>query len=122
MRAKGKKEINVLVGENIRYYREEAGFSREKLAELASVSPRFLADVELGFVGISLTTLKRLCEVLGISADRILWRQEDGDVTLLERLQHVDPAYLEPIGRLIQQQLELIALVTREETRKKTRN
>ena len=50
LRAKDKKEINILVGENIRFYREQANLSREKLAELFEVSPRFLADLELGFV------------------------------------------------------------------------
>ena len=34
MRANEKKEINILVGENIRIYREKSGYSREKLAEL----------------------------------------------------------------------------------------
>ncbi len=71
MRTKDKKEINITVGQNIRFYREKAGLNREKLSELIGVSPRFLADCELGFVGISLTTLKKICEVLGVSADKV---------------------------------------------------
>lgn len=72
MRAKEKKEINVLVGEQIRLYRDKSGMSREQLAELMGVTPRFVADAELGFVGVSLTSLKKICEILGISADRLL--------------------------------------------------
>ena len=68
MRAKEKKEINVLIGEQIRLYRDKSGMSRERLAELMGVTPRFVADVELGFVGVSLTSLKKICEILGISA------------------------------------------------------
>lgn len=40
MRAKEKKEINVLVGEQIRLYRDKSGMSREQLAELMGVTPR----------------------------------------------------------------------------------
>ena len=122
LRAKAKKEINVIVGENIRFYREQAGFSREKLAELVGVTPRFLADAELGFVGVSLTNIKRICEILGVSADRLLWKEENKNVVLSERLKYLGPEYLEIIEGLIQKQLEIIALAKREETKKKTRN
>ena len=122
LRAKEKKEINVIVGENIRFYREQAGFSREKLAELVGVTPRFLADAELGFVGVSLTNIKRICEILGVSADRLLWKEENKNVVLSERLKYLGPEYLEIIEGLIQKQLEIIALAKREETKKKTRN
>ena len=121
MRAKKKKEINILVGENIRFYREKMHISREDLAELIGVTPRFLADVELGFVGVSLTNIKKLCEVLGVSADRLLWDRGAEKVELSERLSHVPPEYMGVIDELIQKQLELIALATRQ-PQKKTRN
>ena len=40
---------NVEVGENIRLYREKAGYSRERFSKLMGVSLRFIADVEAGF-------------------------------------------------------------------------
>lgn len=110
MRPKEKKDINILVGENIRRYREKSGYSREKLAELIGITPRFLADAELGFVGVSLTTLKRICETLGISSDRLLWKQENKDISISERLSHVDPEFLDIIDELVQKQLEIIDL------------
>lgn len=122
LRAKDKKEINILVGENIRFYREQANLSREKLAELFEVSPRFLADLELGFVGASLTTIKKLCEVLGISADRLLWDRQAEPVDLTERFCHVPPAYQEVLIQLLLKQLELIALAGKEGERRKLRN
>lgn len=114
MRAKEKKQINILVGDNIRFYREKIGMSRETLAELVGISPRFLADAELGFVGVSLTNIKKICEVLGISADRLLWEQTEGTIDLSERLSHIPPEYHHLIETLIQTQLELLALATRE--------
>ena len=122
MRARKKKEINVLVGENIRAYREQAGMSREKLAELTGVTPRFLADVELGLVGVSLTTLKRICETLGVSADSLLWQHEQVPVDFTQRLSHLDPKYLAVIDELVQKQLEIIALATNDGQKRNTRN
>lgn len=120
LRAKEKKEINILVGENIRFYREKMGLTREKLAELVGITPRFLADTELGFVGVSLTNLKKICEVLGISSDRLLWSKQE-EVDISERLKHIPYEYIETIEKLIQNQLEIIAIATKE-PQKKTRN
>lgn len=66
------KDINVTLGEGIKRQRKDLKITREQLAELINVSPRFLADVESGKVGVSLQTLKTLCEVLHSSADYFL--------------------------------------------------
>lgn len=121
MRSKGKKEINITVGENIRKYRELSGYSREKFAELIGVSPRFVADVETGFVGISLTNLKKTCELLGISADRLLWNNEN-KLDLNEKVARVDAKFIPVIDEVVQKQLELIAMAIKEEADRKTRN
>ena len=121
MKERTQKEINIIVGQNIRLYREQKRYTREKLAELIDVSPGFLYDAEHGFVGISLTTLKRLCQVLGVSADAILWENHSTDTTLTQRLAHVDEKYLPFIEEIIQKQLELIALFEKE-TPRPTRN
>lgn len=115
-----KKAINVLVGKNLRYYRDSNGYTREKLAELVGVSPKFLYDCESGSVGISISTLKKVCEVLGISADHLLWENTQ-EVNISERLSHVPPEYMDLIEDLIQKQLEIIALASKG-PQKKTRN
>lgn len=71
-----KKEINIHIGEQVRLAREEGHLTQEQLAERIEVSPQYISDLERGVVGISLTTLKRLCIALGISSDRILFGQE----------------------------------------------
>lgn len=58
MRDKDKKEINIFTRERIRFYRENAGYSREGFAELVGVSSRFTADLETGSADVSLTSLK----------------------------------------------------------------
>ncbi|RHO58081.1 XRE family transcriptional regulator [Ruminococcaceae bacterium AM07-15] len=121
LRASEKKEINILVGENIRFYREKLNISREKLAELVGITPRFLADAELGFVGVSLTNIKKICEVLGISADRLLWEEKTEKVELSEQLSHIPPQYLDKVQELLLKQLEILALAD-QSTKKKTRS
>lgn len=71
-----KKEINVEIGARIKQAREQAGMTQERLAERLECSPQFVSDMERGVVGISLTTLKNLCLVLGVSSDSILFGTE----------------------------------------------
>ncbi len=116
MGAKEKKEINIIVGSNIRFYRDKYGFTRERLSELIDVSPHFLYDVECGTVGVSLSTLKKICDVLGISADSLLWSNKKTDISSIsKRLEHVDQKYIDIIDKLIQTQLEIIALSKKDE-------
>lgn len=113
MQEKKRKPINIQIGANIRKYREFTGYSREILAEKLEVSPRFVANIEVGAVGVSLSTLKRTCEVLGISADRLLWDDET-DLGLDERIKHLPKEYVEYLHRSVLAQIELIERFTAE--------
>ena len=66
------KEINVILGEKVKTARWKKEMTRETLAEKVSVSPRFLADVESGKIGVSIQTLKSLAITLETSADYLL--------------------------------------------------
>ena len=68
-----KKEINIQIGEQVRIAREQAKLTQEILAERIEVSPQYISDLERGVVGIALPTLKKLCSVLGVSSDQILF-------------------------------------------------
>ena len=68
-----KKEINIQIGEQVRVAREQAKLTQEALAEKIEVSPQYVSDLERGVVGVALPTLKRLCCVLGVSSDQILF-------------------------------------------------
>lgn len=107
MQDKERKAINIQIGANIRKYRELCGYSRETLAEKLGISPRFVANIEVGAVGVSPTTIKRTCEVLGISADRLLWDDET-DLGLDERVKHIPKEYVAFLHRSILAQIELI--------------
>ena len=64
----------------IRKAREDMGYTREKFAELLDVSVSYLAELERGRTGISVKMLIKVCNLLGLSADYVLFgteRKED---------------------------------------------
>ena len=60
------------VGENIRTARKNKDLTIETLSELAGISESFLGTVERGESSISLETLIKLCEALGVSSDSLI--------------------------------------------------
>lgn len=87
-----KKDLNVLIGTNIRQAREAAGFTQEKFSEMIGIGPKSLSAIERGTVGISLAALKRVCSAL--TARLALLTEEEFRLCseiickLLEALQH----------------------------------
>ena len=67
-----KKKINIEIGNRIYTAREKCDYTQEQLAELLDVGVQHISNIERGVAGISLTTLKRACEVLNVSADYLL--------------------------------------------------
>jgi len=61
------------IGKRIRNQREFLGFTREQLAEMIDVTPKFCSDIELGVKGMSLNTLDLLSNALKLSTDYILY-------------------------------------------------
>ena len=97
----------------IRKAREDAGYTREQFAELLDVSVSYLAEVERGRTNVSVKTLIKICKLLGLSADYVLFgeaRAEDED--LLEKLHRLDEKYLPLVTQLIN---NLLALSTQEQ-------
>ena len=60
----------------IRKAREEMGYTREKFAEKLEVSVSYLAELERGRTGISVKMLIKVCNLLGLSADYVLFGNE----------------------------------------------
>lgn len=99
------------IGRRLREKREQAGYTREKLGELCSLSPRFIANVELGDSTFSLDSLMTVCRVLSCSSDYLLFGDRvDGaawsDVTA--KIVQLDIKYKEPVDKTIQGILEVI--------------
>ena len=67
-----KKDINVTLGSRIKQLRKERGYTREAFAEKIDVSSRFLADLESGKVGVSISTLKQIALEMNVSSDFLI--------------------------------------------------
>jgi XRE family transcriptional regulator, regulator of sulfur utilization len=55
-----------IVGEKIRTYRRRAGLTQEKLAEKADLHHNFIGEVERGNMEISLGSLLKIANALGV--------------------------------------------------------
>ena len=84
------------------------GYTREKFAELLDVSVSYMAEVERGRTGISVKMLIKICNVLGLSADYVLFGEDrNKDVLLLDKIHRIDDKYLPLLNSTI---TELLAI------------
>ena len=111
-----KKEINWEVGRRIRQAREAAGLTQERFAELIGVSPQNVSCVERGLAGVSLTVLRRMCQILRVSSDALLLdRPGGGDAeALARRLEQLPPEQFRLVQEIVNHVLELTALTDRQ--------
>ncbi len=100
------------IGHRMREKREQAGYTREKLGELCSLSPRFIANIELGDSSLSLDSLVTVCRVLSCSSDYILFGDsiDSGAWTeTVSKLEQLDVKYQSSVDKTLQGLLEAIA-------------
>lgn len=98
----------IVLHTRIRKAREDAGYTREQFSELLDVSVSYMAEVERGKTGISVKTLLKVCNLLGLSADYVLFgANRDEDTVLLEKIRQIDSKYLPLLDKII---MELLAL------------
>ena len=104
-------DVKLQIGRRLREKREQAGYTRERLGELCSLSPRFIANVEFGDSTFSLDSLMSVCRVLSCSSDYLLFGGEIDSAVWSEtvsKLQQLDRKYQEPLDKTIQSLIELI--------------
>ena len=110
--SENRKKINVILGCRVKQARLEQHLTREQLAERANVSARFLADVESGITGVSLSTLRELCLILGLSADYLLDLSRVSADNELEqitnRLKNLDARQLKYAAEILTQYVEAV--------------
>ena len=95
----------------IRKARENMGYTREKFAEKLDVSVSYLAELDRGRTGISVKMLVKVCNVLGLSADYVLFGTERDDDTLrADNIRRIDDKYLPLLDKVITELLSLTDL------------
>ena len=93
--------------------REDMGYTREKFAEVLDVSVSYLAELERGRTGISVKMLVKVCNVLGLSADYVLFGTErSADLSRIDAIHRIDTKYLQLLDNVIS---DLLVLTTQEQ-------
>ena len=108
----GRKDLNVLVGANIKREREKAGFTQDQFSELLGIGSKSLSSIERGVVGVSLTTLLRICDILHISANVLLYeksRKNDVDSIAL-RLEQLSAEQFEIASNVMTNLIQAFSL------------
>ena len=96
-------------GERILLTRLMRGYTREYLAEQASISPKFLYEIETGRKGFSAGVLHNLCIALDVDSDYILTGAEkmEYDQKLKETLQLFKQNQTECLSEILKQIYDL---------------
>ncbi len=113
---KEKKPINIQIGSRIKLAREEAGYTQEYFAEKIDVSVQYVSDLERGVVGTSIPTLIRICQVLQVSSDYLLFNRSGGaDLNRVEyRLNNLTPEQLIIMNKGVQVLLDALHCGSKE--------
>lgn len=98
----------IVLHTRIRQAREKQGYTRERFAEKLDVSVSYLAELERGRTGISVKMLIKVCNLLGLSADYVLFGSErDDDALRNDAIRRIDEKYLPLLDGVITGLLEL---------------
>ena len=102
-----QKEINKILGERVKECRKAKGYTREAFSEIISVSTRFLADVESGKVGVSISTLKNIALALDVSTDYLVGISTTDNkenmlrYRMISKINLIDSSYLNDIDTVL---------------------
>ena len=115
---KEKKTINVRIGQNVKRVRESTGLTQESFAEMLDLGVKHVSAIECGAAGLSLTTLQKICTVLSVPADMLLFGTSENDNTderaaalqfLLERLSRLPDQQFWAAKDILDKLLEVMA-------------
>ena len=116
---KEKKPINIEIGLNVKQVRESAGLTQESFAELIGLGVNHISAIECGAAGVSLAKLKKICSLLSVSADTILFgtadtgSQKDRDAAIshmTERISRLPDNQFWGIKVILDKMLEVMAM------------
>lgn len=66
------EQLARIIGKNLKGYRESKGISQEKLGDLSSVHRTYIGLIEVGKKNVTISTLTKLGEALGVEPHSFL--------------------------------------------------
>lgn len=108
----GRKGLNVLIGANIKREREKAGFTQDQFSEVLGIGSKSLSSIERGVVGVSLATLLKICDILHISANALIYEQSrSNDVdSIATQLRMLNAEQLEIVSNVMKNLMKAFSL------------
>lgn len=87
-------DLQVVMGRNLRRLRRASGFSQEEFGDHIGYHRTLVGALERGEKNITLRTLERVCQQLGVHPLELLWSEDDAPVALSDgaRLERRPPA------------------------------
>lgn len=80
-----------LIGKNLYKYRKKAGLTQIEVSEKANLSDKTYADIERGTANMRVDTLIKICKVLNITPNDILYKKDlnsnDDTNTLISKIE-----------------------------------
>lgn len=70
-------DIIRVFGTNVKQYRLQKGISQEKFAELCDLHRTYISDIECFQRNISLKSVQKIADAIGIEAYKLLIEKED---------------------------------------------
>lgn len=109
---KEKQELDRMVGGNIKRERIRAGYTQEQFSEMIGLGTKSLSAIERGTVGVSLTTLLKICDTLAVSTNALLRApSHENDVqALTAQLEALTPEQLAIAGDVLHRLMDAFAL------------
>ena len=112
-----KRDLQKELGINLQKARTKRNLTREELAEMAGISPTFLANLECGNKMMSVVTLRNLADGLCVSSDTLLYgestcnqmrnieillrNQSEEMIKFIEELTHLSVTRIPAITRIV---------------------
>ncbi len=100
------KPINEILGERVKVQRKSQSYTRESFAEKIDLSTRFLADLESGKVGVSISTLKTIALKLNVSSDYLIGISNPDNLSLSReqaamKLKRIPDRHIEKVNTIL---------------------
>ena len=99
-----RRRTSILKSAAIFKWQENRRATQDTLSEMLGMTPNHLSAIERGASGISLEALQRLCRLLGVSADRIIFGTDDPEaeaLALARRISDIKPEYRQQVQALL---------------------
>lgn len=106
-----RKLNDVEIGKRLRKQRDSLHLTREQVAEMMDITPKFISDIERGEKSMALGTLYKFMQIYNMSADYILTGDEESNGEKLANARQIKENILGSMSNMTEHQLNCMEQV-----------